>query len=215
MQRQESLERRKALLDAALCEFSEKRYESASLNAILKKAGVSKGVFYYYFEDKRDLYIQLFRELSSMKIAFFTEALDGKPLVPEEGEPFLSFMRRIARLGAMLYIRYPQLYRMGQQFSQESEEFRSGFNEGFRDDFQQVLGPMIRASIQRGDFSCRFPPEFIERLLCYLLTHYYDIIRMKPDETPDDTISNLTMFFEFLEHGLSAGGATESGHRAP
>ena len=33
-------------------------FENASLNRIIKKAGISKGAMYYYFDDKMDLYIQ-------------------------------------------------------------------------------------------------------------------------------------------------------------
>src|SRR5689334_5750559 len=48
-------EKREALLDAAATEFAAHGYETASLNRILLSAGLSKGSFYYYFEDKADL----------------------------------------------------------------------------------------------------------------------------------------------------------------
>lgn len=44
-----------ALLDAAAREFAAHGYAGASLNAILLAAGLSKGAFYYYFDDKADL----------------------------------------------------------------------------------------------------------------------------------------------------------------
>ncbi len=44
-----------AILDAAAREFAEHGYESASVNRILLAAGFSKGLFYYYFDDKADL----------------------------------------------------------------------------------------------------------------------------------------------------------------
>lgn len=47
--------KRKALLDAAAAEFAGHGYEGASLNRILVAAGLSKGSFYYYFDDKADL----------------------------------------------------------------------------------------------------------------------------------------------------------------
>jgi AcrR family transcriptional regulator len=45
----------RALLDAAMLELGEHGYEAASLNRILVAAGLSKGAFYYYFDDKADL----------------------------------------------------------------------------------------------------------------------------------------------------------------
>jgi AcrR family transcriptional regulator len=44
-----------SLLDAAARVFAEHGYDGASLNAILLAAGLSKGAFYYYFDDKADL----------------------------------------------------------------------------------------------------------------------------------------------------------------
>lgn len=44
-----------AILDAAVRELGEHGYEGASLNRMLLAAGLSKGAFYYYFDDKADL----------------------------------------------------------------------------------------------------------------------------------------------------------------
>lgn len=48
-------ELRVALLEAAADEFAMHGYEGASVNRILAAAGLSKGAFYYYFDDKADL----------------------------------------------------------------------------------------------------------------------------------------------------------------
>ena len=54
-------ERKDAILRAAAHEFAEKGYERASLNRMIKEAGLSKGTFYYYFEDKADLFVTVLR----------------------------------------------------------------------------------------------------------------------------------------------------------
>jgi AcrR family transcriptional regulator len=43
------------ILTVAGREFARAGYEGASLNRIIVEAGLSKGVFYYYFDDKADL----------------------------------------------------------------------------------------------------------------------------------------------------------------
>lgn len=48
-------DRRRELLDAAAAEFAAYGYDGASLNRIISAAGISKGAFYYYFDDKADL----------------------------------------------------------------------------------------------------------------------------------------------------------------
>jgi AcrR family transcriptional regulator len=47
--------KQEAILHAAAKEFIQVGYEGASINRILFAAGVSKGGFYYYFDDKADL----------------------------------------------------------------------------------------------------------------------------------------------------------------
>lgn len=52
-----SPEARARLLGIAMQEFAERGFEGASLNNILTEAGISKGAYYYYFEDKEDLFV--------------------------------------------------------------------------------------------------------------------------------------------------------------
>jgi AcrR family transcriptional regulator len=47
---------RDELLKLALDEFAKRGFDEASLNEILAKAGISKGAYYYYFDDKEDLF---------------------------------------------------------------------------------------------------------------------------------------------------------------
>jgi AcrR family transcriptional regulator len=55
-------ERRSAILDAACAELSAHGFEKASTNRIIERAGVSKGALYYYFDDKRDLFLTTLRD---------------------------------------------------------------------------------------------------------------------------------------------------------
>ena len=49
-------ETRQRLLKAAAVEFAAHGYERASLNRVIDQTGMSKGSFYYYFDDKADLF---------------------------------------------------------------------------------------------------------------------------------------------------------------
>ena len=48
-------EKRRAIVRAAVHEFSRVPYSVASINQIIKEADISRGSFYTYFEDKDDL----------------------------------------------------------------------------------------------------------------------------------------------------------------
>ena len=47
---------RRRILETAAAEFSEHGFKHASLNHVIKALGLSKGVFYYYFDSKADLF---------------------------------------------------------------------------------------------------------------------------------------------------------------
>ena len=60
-------EKKDRIFDAALQEFSARTFSQASLNQIIKNAGIPKGSFYQYFDSKEDLYLYL-REIASKKM---------------------------------------------------------------------------------------------------------------------------------------------------
>ncbi|MEF9876015.1 MAG: TetR/AcrR family transcriptional regulator [Gordonibacter sp.] len=56
-------ERREAIVGAAVETFGLSDYKGASTDAIARKAGISKGLLFFYFKNKRELYLYLMRHL--------------------------------------------------------------------------------------------------------------------------------------------------------
>lgn len=54
-----SEDKQNKIIEASIKEFSETPYEKTSINKIIKYAGISRGSFYMYFEDKSDLTMYL------------------------------------------------------------------------------------------------------------------------------------------------------------
>ena len=57
-----SEEKRRIIQEAALHEFARVPFDKASINQIIKEAGISRGSFYTYFEDKWDVLACIFEE---------------------------------------------------------------------------------------------------------------------------------------------------------
>ena len=55
-------EKKKAIRDAAMEECIRVPFEKVSINKIIQNAGISRGSFYTYFEDKRDLVRYIFSD---------------------------------------------------------------------------------------------------------------------------------------------------------
>jgi len=52
-----NVEKQQKIMNAARKEFTSMVYEDASINMIVKEAGISRGAFYCYFENKKDIYL--------------------------------------------------------------------------------------------------------------------------------------------------------------
>ncbi len=81
-------ERRREVLEAATRELAEVGFERASLNRILEVAGLSKGSFYYYFDDRADLFAAVLDEATEALLP--TEGFDPSTLTAPTFWPALE-----------------------------------------------------------------------------------------------------------------------------
>lgn len=58
-------ERRETIMEAAVETFAKNDYKGASTETIAHKAGISKGLLFFYFKNKRELYLYLMEHLMS------------------------------------------------------------------------------------------------------------------------------------------------------
>ncbi len=54
-------ERQDQIRNSAMAEFGQSSFKKTSADSIAKRAGVSKGLLFHYFKDKRELYLYLYR----------------------------------------------------------------------------------------------------------------------------------------------------------
>ncbi len=97
---EESRETRRALLNAAVLEFSEKGMTGARIDEIAERAGVTKGAIYTHFDGREDLLVQAcrsaIRSLDMMSMA--TDATDLESFLAETAQRLLDPEARSARL---------------------------------------------------------------------------------------------------------------------
>ena len=55
-------EKQERILAAAKREFTQVRFSDASINQIVREAGIPRGSFYQYFEDKKDIFLYFLRD---------------------------------------------------------------------------------------------------------------------------------------------------------
>lgn len=82
-----AIDKQETLLQAAKKEFSRVPLHDASIANIIKDAGIPRGSFYQYFEDKEDLYLYLLNQLSQSNNERFIAILKEK-----KGDLFETFI---------------------------------------------------------------------------------------------------------------------------
>ncbi|NDJ53219.1 MAG: TetR/AcrR family transcriptional regulator, partial [Chloroflexi bacterium] len=161
-------EHSQALLDAALAEFIAYGYDQASINRILKTAGMSKGQFYYHFKNKAGLYLALIGILIERKRAFLATVMQ-----PEDfHQDLFGILRTQLRYGLAFARAYPVINQFSESFIREQgnpiyQQALEAFN--FQDNTQ--IDQLVEAAYQRGELRDDLPLPFVRHVLGYMLTH--------------------------------------------
>lgn len=110
-------DKRNLVISAAMQEFSNADYNTASINQICKKANIAKGSFYQYFVDKLDLYVYIMTLAIEEKIKFFSSVIAEFHTLT-----LLEQIRLLFLKGVEYAKQHPQYAALGEQFSKESNE---------------------------------------------------------------------------------------------
>jgi len=195
-------ERKEQLIETALDEFTSNSYDEASLNQIIKNAGISKGTFYYHFENKESLYLDLLHHSVIAKWQFIEQRSKEENLSTELTDIFERFKFQ-ARLGTEFGKLFPEYHNLSIMFAKEKgKEIYRKASEVLETDSEKVLKDMIDKAMIDGDFRKDLPVEFIHNIVSYLLRHFTDLFQQDEDLTLDKMLENLDYFVDFLKNGI-------------
>jgi len=129
-------EKKKKIIDSSVLEFANNSFDEAKLSSIIKTAGIPRGSFYQYFEDKSDLYKYLFSHITDAKIKYLEDLL-----VNPEKLSFLDLFRELYIRGAKFAIDHP-LYvsMMGQLLSSKGVMYDNLLKDALEKGLQYYIG---------------------------------------------------------------------------
>lgn len=199
---EKSFERKNELLEAALDEFTRKNYETASLNTIIKNAGISKGTFYYHFHDKQSLYFFLLETAVKAKWEFINNRVKENPEYNLEKDIFDEFKLQ-ARMGMEFAVRFPKYHQLSIMFALEkgNKIYEDGKNT-FKLDTESLIKEMIKKAIAKRELNEKFSEEFMVKILTYLLINFDEIFNLKQDFQLEKMIENLNNYVDFMKYGI-------------
>lgn len=200
-----SFDRKNELMEAALDEFCAKSYEEASLNSIIKNAGISKGTFYYHFQDKQALYLTLLQSAVDAKLEFVERKL--KNYSRNEELNFFENLKLQGRFAVEFAKDYPKYYLLGIMFRKEN-----GVNEiydiamNMLDDISDsYFDDMLGNAMKRGEFREGLSLKFIKKIMTFNLYRHDEIFEIEKERFDFDRIlTDYDNLVDFLQYGLGS-----------
>ena len=195
------MSKRDDIVNAAIKEFGEFSYDTASINRIIKASGTSKGTFYHYFEDKKALYFSIIEYSLQMKKAHFARIMQS---ITQDGYSFFDVMKDQAKVAAVFMLENPELYQFGAQFVKEQSTIKQEFQEKYMPGLNQSFAAIVDAGLANEHFPERYPIDFMRRIISYAMLNYYDLLFDKAETPlPEEVSYRLDMLFDFLKRGFS------------
>jgi len=157
-------EKKQRIIAAGKEEFAEHPYLKTSINNIIKKAEISKGSFYQYFDNKKDLYKYIIDQASEKKIEFLKKKIyDYRNLL------FFDLLRELFVASIQFKNIYPEYSKIG-------DRLLTGGNEALKKEIYTESKPksndffenIIDKSIEKGELD----PKLDIKFTAYMLTDF-------------------------------------------
>ena len=186
--------RRQQILDQAVRLFAERGYHPTSVAEIVESLGVGKGVFYWYFESKEDVFLEILAS-SSQDLRRLQQAAIG-----DEPDP----LRRIdlgIRASLAWFREHRELFNLG-QFAATEERFAAALRQN-----EAVAVDDITRHLKEAMADGRIPdqdPAMLAHALIGATRHLARTYLYAADE-PVDVVADVAV--RFALHGLAGGTA--------
>lgn len=175
-----------ALREAALDIFPTHSFGEASLNDIIKAAGMNKGSFYYRFYDKMDLYLSLFQRLSLEKLKLFEQYDDTNT-----EDDFFTSIRKKAVLGIRFARKEPRYNALSRRFLTEELSFRETVIAAFGGVTENILLRMVEHAQNKGQIRGDISVQIIAEVFAILLERIDRVIM--PDMQEEEVLELITV----------------------
>ena len=203
------------LIEAALKEFTSKGFQEASVNAIIRDAGISKGSFYYRFRTKYELYLHLLRTGLEMKWNYIraqpqrSQSAGSAPGAPERpgnrrADIFDGFLAQ-AVIGTRFAEEYPLYYRLSEMFTREKGA--PVYADAIRDlghNDASGLESQIRAAMRRGEIRGDLSERLVIAVITHMLSVFDQLLFADTEWDLDEANELLVQYVEALRSGFGS-----------
>ncbi|MCA9921558.1 MAG: TetR/AcrR family transcriptional regulator [Anaerolineales bacterium] len=186
-------EKRRLIIDLAINEFADHSYKEASISRIVKNAGIAKGSFYQYFDDKKDLYLFLIHLSMEQKTAFFNK------FTPPQNMGAFDYLRWVFKRRVQFEVTNPKLNRIAYKAVYGDAPMLTEVlieGETQANAFSQAL--LARGQAE-GDLDPNLDTELAAFILNSVFMHLGDYLLERLEVSPEELIRDEPFLFESPE----------------
>lgn len=157
--------KRTRILNAAYKEFAEQGYDKASTNRIVKEAGIGKGMLFYYFNSKKELYHYLIKN----GIDFIIN--DYLSLIDENVMDYIEKQKYAAQIKMQAYSENPYIFEFFGGIYINNDELPEILAQRLME-VRELAYSKVFMNIDTSLFRDDLPPELIMKLIRWTLDGY-------------------------------------------
>ena len=189
-------EKKQRIIEAAIDEFSRYSFHKARVTAIADNAGIAKGSFYQYFEDKKDLYKYLMEIIAEKKLSYINKDM----LMNREKYGFFQLLREVFLSGIRFAKENPRLVPIGEMLVADKDLLSELYGEHrylSRDFFKELL----EFGREKGEIDPDADLDFLARMLSGLTYSLVDLV-MEDGKIDMDDMKIYDKMLHFVENGI-------------
>ncbi len=138
---------RQRIMRVAAREFARLGFDQANINVIAEQAGIGKGTIYLYFENKRDLFLEMLRFIAQAQLTVIRTALAPEGTLQQRLERlFRAFAHLAEEESDSFNVYMSALYGVNRAFQSEATKLLR--------DYVAVIALMLEQSQARGEILC-------------------------------------------------------------
>ena len=155
---------RQRIIREAASEFARLGFEQANINTFAEQAGIGKGTIYLYFENKRELFLAMLRQIAQAQLTSIRAALAADGSLQERLERlFLAFARLAHEESDSFNVYMSALYGVNRAFKEEATRLLR--------DYVAVIALVLEESMARGEIQ-RVEPDAVALMILSLTEAY-------------------------------------------
>lgn len=186
------VEKRERIINAALKEFAQNGYESASTNVIIKEAEIAKGSLFKYFNSKKELYLFLFEYTAEIINKIYDE-------IDYDERDYFKRTKEIGLIKYKIMRKFPQVFDfLKTAGSEDSAEVKSEIEKIRDNTIESGFGTVYR-NIDWTKFRDDIDFQKMMNIINWTILSFSEQQRSKVDSFKDMSIEVLNEWDEYFE----------------